>query len=173
MRAALCIACSLVGLLWAATALAAHSKAPSGANPAGWLGTTCSAISSLQHGVDGRWGGTAVKSRAALLARLDRDAADANAVVAATTRAPAGVPNGTAIAAALRQPAVVLTRYIASTRALAKRGNVKAIALAASTAMQQHSDATGAAFVHVEGLYPSSVLRAAIDQAPSCALVHG
>ncbi len=174
MRAALCIACSLVGLLWAATALAAHSPAQSGATPASWLGTACSAISSLQHGVDGRWGGTAaVKSRAALLARLDRDAADADGVVAATTRAPAGVPNGTSIAAALRQPAAALKKYIASTRALAKRGDVTAIALAARTAMQQRSDATGAAFVHVEGLYPSSVLRAAIDQAPSCALVHG
>jgi hypothetical protein len=174
MRAAVVIACSFVALLWAATALAAHSSARAGASPASWLTATCSAISSLQHGVDGRWGGTpAVKSRAALLARLDRDAADADAVVAATTRAPAGVPNGSAIAAALRGPAATLNRYIASTRAQAKRGNVAAVTLAARAGMQRHSDATGAAFVHVEGLYPSSALRAAIDQAPSCALVHG
>jgi hypothetical protein len=174
MRTALCIACAFLGLLWAATALAAHSSASAGAAPGSWLGTTCSAISSLQHGVDGRWGGSAaVKSRAALLARLDRDAADANGVVDATTRAPAGVPNGPAISAALRQPAVALAKYIASTRALAKRGNVTAIALAARAALQRRSDAAGAAFVHVEGLYPSPALRAAIDQAPSCALVHG
>jgi hypothetical protein len=174
MRAALCIACTFLGLLWAATALAAHSSASAGATPGSWLGTACSAITTLQHGVDGRWGGTAAaKSRAALIARLDRDAADANGVLAATTRAPAGVPNGVAIAAALRQPAVALTKYIATTRALAKRGNVAAVALGAHTAMQRDSDAAGAAFVHVEGLYPSPALAAAIDQAPSCALVHG
>ncbi len=174
MRTAFCIACSLVALLWAATALAAHSPARAGATPASWLTTTCSAISSLQHGVDGRWGGTAaVKSRAALLARLDRDAADADAVVAATTHAPAGVPNGTAIAAALRAPATTLARFIGSTRTQARRGNVAAVELAARVGMQRHSDATGAAFVHVEGLYPSTALAAAINQAPSCALVHG
>jgi hypothetical protein len=50
---------------------------------------------------------------------------------------------------------------------------VTTIALAARTALQRQSDAAGAAFVHVESLYPSSALRAAIDQAPSCALVHG
>jgi hypothetical protein len=174
MRAALTIACSVLALTWAATALAAHGSAPAGAASSGWLATTCTAISSLQHGVDGRWGGTAaIKSRAALIAKLDRDAADADVVLAATTRAPAGVPNGKAIAAALRDRAMVLRRYAASTRAAAKRGNVAAVALAARTGMRLRSDATGAAFVHLEGLYPSPALAAAIDQAPSCALVHG
>jgi hypothetical protein len=174
MRLVLTIACSLLALTWAATALAAHGSAPAGATPAGWLATTCTAITTLQHGVARRWGGTAaIKSRAALIAQLDRDAADADGVLAATTRAPAGVPNGVTIAAALRNRATVLRRYAASTRAAAKRGNVAAVALAARTGMQRRSDATGAAFVHLEGLYPSPALAAAIDQAPSCALVHG
>src|SRR5262249_52186686 len=150
-RAALCIGCALLALLWAATALAAHRPVRAEATPASWLTATCSAITTLQHGVDGRWGGTApVKSRAALLARLDRDAADADGVAAATTHAPAGVPNGAAIAAALHAPAVTLRRYIASIRAQAKHGNIAATALAAKTGLQRRSDATGAAFVHVE-----------------------
>jgi len=174
MRAAICIAGSFLALTWAATALAAHGSAPAGATPAGWLSTTCTAITTLQHGVEGRWGGTAaVKSRAALIALLDRDAADADVVLAATTRAPAGVPNGAAIAAALHDRAMVLRRYIVSTRATAKRGNVASVTQAARTGVLARSKAAGAAFVHLEGLYPSPALAAAIDQAPSCALVHG
>jgi hypothetical protein len=174
MRAALTIACTLLALTWAATALAAHGSARAGTTPASWLTTTCTAITTLQHGVDGRWGGkAAVKNRAALIGLLDRDAADAEGVLAATTRAPAGVPNGVAIATALRGPATALRRYAVSARAIAKRGNVAAVALAARTGMQRRSNAAGAAFVHAEGLYPSPAFTAAIDQAPSCALVHG
>jgi hypothetical protein len=172
---ALCgTAASLLFLTWAVTALAAHEPARAGGTPAIWLTTTCAAISTLQHGVAERWGGPgSASTRSALAARLVRDAADADGVLLATSRALPGVPHGAAIAAGLHGRAAALGRYIATTRSAARTRGVAATATAARAGLQLRSRQLGAAFIHLERSYPSTELASTINQAPSCALVHG
>ena len=173
MRSLCCTATSLLFLTWAVTALAAHDPARTGETPAAWLATTCSALSALQHGVAERWSGPAPADRSSLVAALARDAADADGVLLATSRALPGVPHGAAIASSLHARAAVLQRYIATTRAAARTQGVAATTVAARTGLQARSKQLGAAFVHLERSYPSTELASAINQAPSCALVHG
>jgi hypothetical protein len=174
VRTLCCTAASLLFLTWAVTALAAHEPARVGGTPAIWLATTCAAISTLQHGVAERWGGTTPPARrSSLTANLARDAADADSVLLATSRELPGVPHGAAIAASIHARAAALRRYIATARSAARVGDVAATAAAARAGLQMRSTQLGVAFIHLERSYPSTELASAINQAPSCALVHG
>jgi hypothetical protein len=155
-----CLAFLVVTLSWAAAAPIAHASTP--ATPQSWLAATCGAISALQHHSE-----RATTSRATLKALLGMSTVDGKTLLAATGSAPRALPHGDAIAALLHGQAATFLRYVAAHRSSGTTNAALARALAART------KAIGATFVHLARSYPSTELDAAIDQSPTCALVHG
>ena len=142
-----CLGLLVIALSWAAAAPVAHASTP--ATPQSWLAGTCSAISALQHHSE-----RATTSRAILTA-------DGKTLLAATSSAPSALPHGNAIASLLHAQAASFLRYVAAHRS------------SSTAALAARTKSIGASFVHIARLYPSAELDSAIDQSPTCALVHG
>ncbi len=165
---------ALIAWALAGAALLAGTAGAATVQPVTWATQTCTSLSTWQHTLARRTAAlgqnhpaTTHRQLLATLALLRTDGAELGKTI--DLAGTPAVPQGPAIQATIKQSIAVFNLALA--RDIQRAASLSVSAEVATITTQ--SKAVGSAFIHLGTTYHQPLLDQAIDQVPSCALVHG
>ena len=172
------VAAFLAAALPAVGAAAGHSRAArTPAPPVAWAAAACGALNSWQQHLSHRSaaleanGSDAHSKAAAIVAGAVSDTAVLERAIT-NAGAPAS-PNGTAIEQTMQSSIGGAITRLRSAETAALRLTARQSPAGLGRTLDTQVVAVGQTFIHLGLRYPSQTFTTALDQVPTCALVHG